>query len=107
MMKTSTNKTARSIYERFFDSETYNVVDAYKTRCSDYKISAENDIKAEMFKNNGYAYKIISANGFMFTCGYLYRNENNDLILVYHSKTRRDEILVDTDINGFPVNWRA
>lgn len=96
MMKTSTNQNANRIYRNYSNSTIYNVVNAYKTGCSNYKIQAENDIKQEMLNKNGFGYRIISSNGFMFTCGYLYRDENDNLILVYHSKTKRDEILVDT-----------
>lgn len=95
MMKTSTNKEAYRIWKYYENSRIYSVNDAYKTGCSNYKIQAENDIKQEMQEKEGYCYKIISSNGFMFTCGYMI-NTDAGTILVYHSKSRRLEILLDS-----------
>lgn len=95
MMKTSTNKEAYRIWKHYENSRIYSVNNAYKTRPSIYKERAENDIIREMVDNNGYCYRIISSNGFMFTCGYMMNTENGT-VLVYHTKTKRVEILCDS-----------
>lgn len=95
MMKTSTNKEAYNIWKRYENSRIYSVNDAYKTRPSIYKENAEKEILQEMHSKHGFCYRIISSNGFMFTCGYMI-NTDIGTILVYHTKTRRDEILLDS-----------
>ena len=97
MMKTSTNKEAYRIWKHYENSSIYSVNNAYKTRPSIYKENAENDIIREMVDNDGYCYRIISSNGFMFTCGYMMNTEKGN-ILVYHTKTKRVEILCDSYI---------
>jgi len=99
MMKLSTNKEARGIYRRYLDSNERSVFECYRTRPSIYKEQAENSIIAEMNDLDGYGYKVISHSGFVFTCGYLVRIEDKE-VLVYHTKTRREEILIDTDITA-------
>lgn len=94
MMKTSTNKEAYNIWKRYINSKVFGVHNAY-TSCSYHKEDAENNIIREMVDNNGYCYRIISYNGFMFTCGYMKDTENGQ-VLVYHTKTKRVEILCDS-----------
>lgn len=96
MMKTSTNKEAYRIWKHYENSHIHAIRDAYKTKCSDAKQFSEIAIMSEMNINDGYCYRIISANGFMFTCGYMMNTEKGT-ILVYHTKTKRVEILIDNE----------
>lgn len=100
MMKVSTNKRANAIYKRFYNSTIYSVLGAYKTGCSRLKQDAEINIKREMLERNGWSYKIIGANGFSFSCGYLYNDDAGNIILAYHTKSGCENILIDADING-------
>lgn len=95
MMKTSTNKEAYNIWKRYKNSRIHSVNNAYKTRPSIYKENAEKEIIQEMHEKDGFCYRIISSNGFMFTCGYIMNTEKGS-ILVYHTKTKRVEILCDS-----------
>ena len=53
---------------------------------SSAKIMAEEEIQKEMVSKNGYDYRIISHNCNMFTCGYSYKDNDDHLHFVYHTK---------------------
>ena len=94
MMKTSRSLEAWCIWEAYQNSTIDSVLKAYRTRASVYKEAAEQDILLEMVNSGGHDYRIISHNGFMFTCGYLVELEEGEA-LIYHTKTRREVILLD------------
>lgn len=94
MMRTSRNAEADRIFKAYQNSTTDSVMKAYRTRPSVYKQDAEQDILLEMVNSGGHDYRIISHSGFVFTCGYMVDTEEGQ-ILVYHTKTRREEILID------------
>lgn len=56
---------------RFFSQYCYESVETAYGKPSPTKISIENDIKSFMENDNGWGYRIISKNGFHFSCGYL------------------------------------
>lgn len=68
---TATNKKAWNLWNEYENASITSVQEAYKASCSNLKIQAENDIKKRMLDENGHGYKILSANGFNFKCGYL------------------------------------
>lgn len=74
----------------------YSVYDCY-AKPSIYKVNAERDIIEEMNSLNGYGYHIISYSIFMFTCGYYYNDENGKKHFVYHTKTRREDIIIESE----------
>ena len=84
--KTAHNREAYYIYRSYENSDIYTVLNAYVTTPSIYKINAENAIIQEMIENNGHGYKIISSNGFQFSCGYLVDIDGIET-LVYHTKS--------------------
>lgn len=102
MMRTSRSKEADRVWRAYQNSTTDSVMKAYRTRPSQAKETAEQQILQEMRENGGFLYRIISHSGFVFTCGYLVETEEGKEILVYHTKTRREEILIDGDYrNGY------
>lgn len=72
----------------------YSVYDVY-LKPSIYKVNAENHILDEMRELNGFGYHIISYNSCFFTCGYYYRDENNNKHFVYHTHTRREDTIIE------------
>ena len=75
----------------------YSVYDVYE-RPSIYKVKAENEILKEMEDLNGYGYHIISYNTCMFTCGYYYKDDLGRVHFVYHTKTRREDTILDSEV---------
>lgn len=72
MTTTKLNKTtqrAKNWIELYNSSNYYSVCDWYKSR-TPRKESIENSIKQRIKEEGLKAYKIVSANGFYFTCGY-------------------------------------
>lgn len=111
MMKTSTNKKAMEYLRQYTKSTDKSVNEVYKTGCSYYKQQAENDIKRRMIEENGHDYRILSHNGFCFTCGYMIpqttikqdKNGNTEIIesniLVVDTKSSTYRILCDDIYN--------
>ncbi len=70
-----TTKRAKGWIDSYFMSHKYSVRDCYTTR-SYTKEAIEARIK-ERIRNEGMTnYKVISYNGFYFTCGYMDKTEN-------------------------------
>lgn len=75
-----------------------SVKDCYG-RPSQTKINIENDIKKEMEKIDGYGYHVCTRNGWMFTCGYLYKDSFGCERLIYHTPTHKYEIPYNINVN--------
>ena len=65
-----TTKKAKQWIDDYFNSNCYSVRHFYKSRTY-RKESIEDAIIRRMNENNLTGYKIVSANGFYFTCGYM------------------------------------
>lgn len=84
-------KEQKGILKRYLMADKKDLLECYTTY-SNKKAQAQNAILKEMFEApKGRGYKIISYNGWMFTCGYLYTIDYVDH-LVYHTPTRRVDI---------------
>ena len=70
-----TTKKAEAWIDSYFKSHNFSVRDCYTTRAYT-KESIENRIKERIYKEGMTNYKIISYNGFYFTCGYMDKTEN-------------------------------
>ena len=70
---------------------TGNSVKEVYRKPSARKISAENDILAEMREIGGYGYKVTGYNSSFFSCGYLY-DGNDGKHLVYHTASHRYDV---------------
>lgn len=81
-------KRQQQILTAYNNSRTYCLKQAYNN-CSHFKKRAENEIIAEMFKNNGHSYKIIGFNSCTFSCGYLIDTPHGTEF-VYHTHTKRE-----------------
>lgn len=78
MYTTKLNKTtqkAKNWIDSYFSSSCFSVRDFYTSRVY-RKESIEDAIKMKMRENNLHDYRIVSGNGFYFTCGYMNESEN-------------------------------
>lgn len=78
MNTTKLNKTtqkAKRWIDAYFNSSCFSVRDAYTSRVY-RKERIEDAIKRRMSAENLHDYRIVSANGFYFTCGYMDETEN-------------------------------
>ena len=78
MNTTKLNKTtqkAKNWIDSYFSSSCFSVRDFYTSRVY-RKESIEDAIKIKMRENNLHGYRIVSGNGFYFTCGYMNESEN-------------------------------
>lgn len=78
MNTTKLNKTtqkAKSWIDFYFSSSCFSVRDFYTSRVY-RKESIEDAIKMKMRENNLHDYRIVSGNGFYFTCGYMDKEKN-------------------------------
>ena len=78
MNTTKLNKNtqrAKSWIDLYFKSTCLSVRDFYKSRVY-RKESIEDAIKKRMLEENLTDYRIVSGNGFYFTCGYMDATEN-------------------------------
>ena len=82
MNTTKLNKTtqkAEKWINEYFNSSCFSVRDFYTSRVY-RKESIEDAIKMKMRENNLHDYRIVSGNGFYFTCGYM--NESEDILYI-------------------------
>ena len=86
-------KREQCIVECYNETENRGLFDCYN-QPSPYKISAYEDIKSEKISLCGYGLKVLSYNTFMFTCAYKYINEKGVEILVHHTPTKKEEIII-------------
>lgn len=98
-----------STLARLYTSKETSVRNAYG-RPSTRKIAIEEYILHEMDKLGGYNYRILSHNGFVFSCGYLYENLNfekgeKEVIMVIHTKTTRNEYNVTRFLCDNGTSW--
>ena len=95
-MKTS---QVKSYYERYHYAVNYyghrKVNDCYKNP-SYAKMSAERYIVNEMHSKDGYGYSVISYNTSIFTCGYLFRKDD-ELWFAVHTSKYYGEMKVEED----------
>lgn len=94
MNTTKLNKTtakAKNWIDSYFQSSCFSVRDFYTSRVY-RKESIEDAIKMKMRENNLHDYRIVSGNGFYFTCGYMDEAEN----ILY----------IETHCNTFEIDLR-
>lgn len=82
VLHTSTNRRAFWFWKDYERSTTNTVNTAYKTRPSDAKREIEQGILRDMVEQNGHTYRVLSHNGFCFSCGYLIPTEYGELLRV-------------------------
>lgn len=70
-----TTKKASAWLDSYFKSHKFSVRDCYTTRAL-VKESIEDRIKERIYNEGMTDYRIISYNGFYFTCGYMDKAEN-------------------------------
>ena len=78
MYTTKLNKNtqrAKNWIDSYFHSTCLSVRDFYKSRVL-RKESIEDAIRRRMIEENLTDYRIVSGNGFYFTCGYMNESEN-------------------------------
>lgn len=71
-------KKQQKMLWRVGHSENETLYDVYKT-FSQEKYLAYERCKGEMYRKNGFNFRITSKNTFLFTCGFLYYDENKHL----------------------------
>lgn len=81
-LKTATNRNGFYFWECYRRSTTYSVINAYKTTPCKKSIEAEEDIRREMYDNNGNDYRILSAGSYNYTCGY----KLSENVLIVHTR---------------------
>ena len=95
-MKTS---QVKSYYERYmYAVNKYGyrcICDCYKNP-SGAKMSAERAIVNEIYSKGGYGYSVISYNTTMFTCGYLFKRDD-ELWFAVHTPEYYGEMKVEED----------
>ena len=83
---TSANRrTALRHYDAYLRSTSYELYDVYG-RCSSVKMKAWDYCKELMYKFSGYGLKIISANGYQFTAGFMFEEDGKEMFM-YISKS--------------------
>ena len=78
MNTTKLNKTtqkAENWIKSYFSSSCFSVRDYYRSRTYT-KESIEDKIKSRIYSEGLTDYRIVSANGFYFTCGYMDKEKN-------------------------------
>ena len=70
-----TTKKAKAWIDSYFKSCDFSVRDCYTTRAYT-KEAIEDKIKERIYKEGMTDYRIISYNGFYFTCGYMDKVQN-------------------------------
>ena len=78
-------KKQQEILRKHLLSNRYTLSDAYKKPSKD-KIEAYNDCRKTFEEKNGYKFKIIARNMYVFSIGYFY---NVDLKTYFHYETDR------------------
>lgn len=86
---------AKAIYTEYLNTPKRNILDVYGRPSSD-KIKIEGSIYFEMWHANGADYKVMSFNGFRFTCAYIIKEKNQ---LIYYTQKYKRII----DLNNFKV----
>ena len=70
-----TTKKAKAWIDSYFTSSCFSVRDYYTSRVY-VKESIEDRIKERIYSEGLKDYRIVSANGFYFTCGYMSADDN-------------------------------
>lgn len=79
-------KANKSHYEAYLRSSATSLTDVYG-KCSSAKVKAWDYCRDLMVKKNGYDLRIISANGYMFTAGFMFE-EDGHLMFMYITKSK-------------------
>jgi hypothetical protein len=85
------SKRARCLINSYLNSNAYRLEDIYTT-CSHSKYNAYESCFNKMINNNGYGFRILSYNTFMFTCAYLIE-ENDKRYLIVETPNHTIKIL--------------
>ena len=85
------NQRQKAIVESYKKSTTDNLREVYG-RWSNKKESAYKHCKELMKEKNGNNFRIISANGWMFTAGFEFKNEKGEDCLMYITKNGAETI---------------
>lgn len=95
-MKTSQVKSYYARYKYKVNKYGYrHLCDCYANP-SGAKVSAELAIIRECYNKGGYAYSVISYNTSIFTCGYLFRRDD-ELWFAVHTPSYYGEMKVEED----------
>lgn len=85
-MITTNKKQVKEKYNDYKKSNNYNLYDIYKTH-SHAKARAFAYCRQLCNAYNGECLKIVSHNQNIFTCGFVYTNDNGEKYFVYITKT--------------------
>lgn len=92
-MKTQNTKMMRFQYYRYCESNDERLSQVYES-WSSKKDDAYKNCKEFMQSLNGKNFRIISHNGWMFTVGFVYRDEDGNKWFVYMSPTNTNRMLL-------------
>lgn len=83
MPKTKTRLTKQERYwiQQYEYARYKSIYDAYE-KPSYKKVRIESDIKQKMYDMNGQDYRILSKNGFHFSCGFVVDDGDNQFLVV-------------------------
>lgn len=90
------NKQDEAIVRSYNRSSKSNLWDCYDS-FSSKKRSAWEYCENLMYKHNGYGLKVISANGWMFTAGFMFEEDGKNY-LMYITKSQDKKILIDEEV---------
>lgn len=108
MPKTKLTKQERYWISQYENSEDFSVETAYRNP-SKTKCDIEFDIKYRMIHDyNGFDYRILSHNGFHFSCGFRTKDENGNHFLIVFTPSRWFNVVpletVDSETGEYK-NW--
>ena len=88
-----TNKQQKMLWKVTHSNNT-NLYDVYKS-FSDDKRRAFNYCLIQKYSENGFNFRITSANSFSFSCGFLYYDENKHLKCRYYTRENVYDFIVE------------
>lgn len=71
-------KKRAQLINNYEHAKANNLFNAYKTRCSDEKLSEERYILREMQELDGEEYRVCTASSYAFTCAFTYTHINEE-----------------------------
>ena len=95
-MKTSQVKSYYERYKYAVNKYGYRYICDCYNNPSGAKMSAERAIENEIYSKDGYGYSVISFNTNMFTCGYIFRKDDEQWFAV-HTPRHYGEMKVEED----------
>lgn len=81
-------KTAQEIRHSYNSSTSYELWQVYG-KWSEKKEESFKQIKLEMYNNNGFGLRILTASRYFYTCAYQVENESGERSLVYHTPKKK------------------